>query len=294
MSNPLLRTKTALAALLVASLASARGELESALEAFKKGDYSAVVACATKVAEGHPERAKVLYLAGEAQLVVGRPAEAEEAFRGVLAHRDGSVPARVGLGRALTALGKLEDAEKELRAALAADAKDPQAHRALGDALLAAGKTKDAKASLDAAAKLAPGDPWVARSQVELALRTGDLAVAARAAKALSKARPRHPLGPFLAGLVHEKNGKTEKAIEAYEQALALDEAFLDAHKNLAILCHTMSATYSNAERVEKSLAHYERYFALGGVDPALENAYRQMKGFLGSMRRPGKEKDKE
>lgn len=42
-----------------------------------------------------------------------------------------------------------------------------------------------------------------------------------------------------------------------------------------------MSATYSIKERVDKSLAHYERYFALGGKDPELESAYRSMKSFL-------------
>jgi len=71
---------------------------------------------------------------------------------------------------------------------------------------------------------------------------------------------------------------------EAYDKALALDEKFLDAHKNLAILCHTMSNRYRNVERIKKSMHHYERYFALGGHDPKLEQTYRTTRSFLESQ----------
>jgi tetratricopeptide (TPR) repeat protein len=269
------------AVLLVAGAAFARGgELDRALDAFRKGDFKAVAEEGAKVGAMSPDRAKVLYLVGEAELVLGRFEKAEATFHELLTAKP-SVPARVGLGRAMTARGKHREAEMELRAAVAEDPKDAPAQRALGEALLAMRKLEEAEAALEQAAKLAPDDPWVSRAQVELALAAGDDKGAARIAKSLCKANPKHPLGPFLAAVVLEHGGKTDEAIEAYEKALALDELFLDAHKDLAILCHTQSATYSNAERVRKSLAHYERYFALGGTDPKLEAAYRQMKQFL-------------
>jgi tetratricopeptide (TPR) repeat protein len=277
------RTTLAVALLVAGSAFASGGELDGALEAFKKGDYKAVVEAGARIGATSPERGKVLYLAGEAHLLLGRAAEAETTFRAVLAAKS-SVPARVGLGRALTALGKHEEADKELRAAVAADPKDARAHLALGESLLAAKRLDDAKKSFDEAAKLSPGDPWIARGQVELALAQDDDKDAARIAKSLSKSKPEHPMGPFLSAVVLERQGKDDDAIESYEKALALDDAFLDAHKNLAILCHTMSATYSNVERVKKSLAHYERYFALGGKDPELETYYKQMKQFIEPM----------
>ncbi len=284
-------TRNLFAALaLCASVAFGGTELSSAVDAFKKGDYKAAIECAEMVDAQSPDHAKALYLVGETQLLLGDAAAAEVCFRALLGERAQSLPARTGLGRALTALGKLDDAEKELRCAVAADAKDAQARRALGEALTAAKKLVAAKTELAEAAKLAPGDAWIARSQVELALLSDEAKDAARIAKALCKAQPKHPLGPFLSGVVLEKQGEDDEAIEAYEKALALDETFLDAHKNLAILCHTMSATYSNTARVRKSLEHYERYFALGGKDPELKQTYEQVKSFVEPMLPPVKD----
>jgi predicted Zn-dependent protease len=283
MAMQLGRISTALVALvLLAGIAQARDVLiDKALAAFKSADYATVVSTASQVASDAPDYAKAQYLIGEAQLLLGKPEDAERAFKAVLAVHAESQPGRVGLGRALAAENKLEDAEAELRRAVAADAKDAQAHRALGDVLVRRENLKDAKAELVDAYKLAPKDPWVARSYVELLVRVEEPKDATRVANATTKARPDHPMGPFLEGVVLERDGKDEKAIESYEECLKRDDTFLDAHKNLAILCHTMSATYSIKARVDKSLAHYERYFALGGKDPELESAYRQMKAFL-------------
>jgi tetratricopeptide (TPR) repeat protein len=262
--------------------------LERALAALKQGDFAKVVASAREVPKDSADFAKAQYLAGEAQLVLGQPADAEQSFRAVLASNASSVPGHVGLGRALAGQDKLEEAEKELRAAVAADAKDARAHCALGEVLARRDRAKDARAELAEASKLAPKDPGVARSYVELLIRLDDKKDAAKVAKALTKACADHPMGPFLEALVLEREGSTDDAIRAYEAALKLDDAFLDAHKNLAILCHTMSATYSIQVRVDKALAHYERYFALGGKDPELQSAYEQMRSFL----RPEKQGD--
>jgi tetratricopeptide (TPR) repeat protein len=88
-------------------------------------------------------------------------------------------------------------------------------------------------------------------------------------------------MGPFLEGLGLERLSKDDEAIAAYEQALVRDDRFLDAHKNLAILCHTMSRTYSDAARTQKAKEHYERYFALGGADPQLRTMYDTLKRFF-------------
>ena len=266
---------------LLAAASSNESALERALAALQLGDYAKVVALAREVPADSPDFAKAQYVTGEAQLVLGQAAEAEKAFRAVLAAKATSVPARVGLGRALARQDKLEDAEKELRAAATADAKDARAHCALGEVLGWRGRAKEARAELAEASKLAPKDSGIARSHVELLIRLDEKKDAAKIAKAFGKACAEHPMGPFLAALVLEREGETDDAIREYEAALKLDDTFLDAHKNLAILCHTMSATYSIKERVDKSLAHYERYFSLGGKDPELESAYRSMKSFL-------------
>jgi tetratricopeptide (TPR) repeat protein len=81
-------------------------------------------------------------------------------------------------------------------------------------------------------------------------------------------------------GWVMERDAEDEQALEQYERALALDATFLDAHKNLAILCHTLSNTYQDKARTKLAFAHYERYFALGGKDATLRAMYDNLVNF--------------
>jgi len=74
-----------------------------------------------------------------------------------------------------------------------------------------------------------------------------------------------------------ERDGEDEQAIAEYQRSIELDPTFIDAHKNLAILCHTLSNTYRVKERVNLAYEHYERYFALGGKDPDLRAMYNDL-----------------
>jgi tetratricopeptide (TPR) repeat protein len=250
-------------------------------KAFEAADHKQVVAWAAEFPPQSPDAAKAQYLAGESLLVLGEPAKAETCFRAVLEARPKAVPAQVGLGAALSLLGQHEEALKVLEAALAQEPKDGAAARALAVALLAAGKVAEGTKRLEAAAKAAPKDPLTARALAEARLRADDLGGATQVGEALRKALPKHPMGDFLVALALDRDGKDKEAIEAYEQALAKDETFLDAHKNLAILCHVKSNTYQDQERVKKAFAHYERYFTLGGADARLKQMYDTMKAYF-------------
>jgi len=256
-------------------------KLEALTKAFESADYKQVVALAEQVAAESPDRAKAQYLAGEAFLVLGDPAQAETCFRAVLELRPKAVPAQVGLGTALTQREQHEEAVKVLEAAVAAEPKDAAASRALAVALLASGKTEDGTKRLEAAAKAAPKDAATARALAEARLRANDSAGAKQVGERLLKDLPKHPMGDFLVALALDREGEDKKAIEAYEKALAKDDTFLDAHKNLAILCHVKSNTYQDQERVKKAFAHYARYFELGGADARLKQMYDTMKAYF-------------
>ena len=254
--------------------------VKSVSEAFAAADHRGVIRLAGEVPESHADYAKAQYLAGESRLVLGEPAEAETAFRAVLAKKPKAVPALTGLGRALSLQAKHEEAEKVLREALALDAKDPAVPRALGEALGLAGQAEAGAKALEAALKLAPSDPLTVRALVEARLRADDVQGALDLAEKLAKASPKHPMGDFLVALARDKQGDAEKAIEAYEAALAKDATFLDAHKNLAILCHARSNTYQDQVRVKKAFEHYEAYFKLGGADERLKKMYATLQQF--------------
>ena len=267
--------------LVLSSSFLARGTaLDQATAAFQAGEYAKVLELAKPVAASEADYPRLQYLAGEAELALGAPAEAEKAFRSVLAQRPQAVPAQVGLGRALTALERNDEAAKVLDQALAAAPDDTGALTAHGLLLSATGKSDEARKELERAWKREPKNALVARGYVEVLLRADDTPAAAAVAEAFEKARPEHPMGPFLMAWTMERDNEDEPAIEQYELALTRDPNFIDAHKNLAILCHTLSKSYQIKERVKLAFEHYERCFALGGKDPELKAMYDNLLSF--------------
>jgi tetratricopeptide (TPR) repeat protein len=265
-----------------ASFAHAGDELlDASTKAFEAAQHRKVIEIAAEAGPDAKEAARLHYLAGESRLVLAEWAEAETAFRAVLAKRKDAVPAQVGLGRALSRQDKHDEALEVLRKAAKVDAKDVAAARALGEALLRAEKTDEGMKVLEVVQKSQPADVETARVLVEAHLKAGKVDEARVVAQKAVKGAPKHPVGDFLTALVLDREGKSKEAIEAYEKALAKDDAFLDAHKNLAILCHVDSNTYSDQERVKKAFAHYERYFALGGADARLKQMYDTMMAYF-------------
>jgi len=267
--------------LLLAAPTAAEGDLDVAMEAFRAGEYARVVEIAEGLPAGTDDYRRGLYLCGEAQLLLHRAEAAERSFTGVLELNPEAAPALVGLGRSLLAQSKLEQAEPHLRAALELDAKSASARRALGEWLVSARKFEEAETLLSKLYREDPTAPLSARALAECHLRAGRDGDAMAVAEAFIQADPRHPVGHFLQAVVLERMGEEDAAIESYAMALKRDERFLDAHKNLAILAHTLSNTYQIQERNDLALAHYARYFELGGHDPALEQTYLSMKKFL-------------
>lgn len=284
MKSRLLLTLSAAAAMALSAAttpAFAGGPVDDALAAFKAGEYEKAVEIASKVPEGDAARAKALYLVGESELARERWDEAKTAFDAVLEAKKDSVPALTGVGRALAGKGDREAAETALKKAVALDAKDASAHRALGELLLAEEKTDDARKELETAYKLDPKDPLNARSLVEGHLRANAPDAAQKVADAFAKTAPDSATAHFLKGLVLDRRGKAGDAIEHYEKAVKADDRYLDAHRNLAVVYTTSNANYANPDKVEKAVAHAERYIELGGKDKQLKELLDQIKGFL-------------
>lgn len=263
----------------LAAHATPAGEspLERAVADFQAGRFSAVVEARANLPKETRERARLLYLVGEALIVLDRFEEAESSFAEALVARPGAVPVLVGRGRALTGLGRFDEAQVPLAAALAAAADDVGARVALGELCMARGDLDGARTALSKAHAQAPDDALASRAWFEILLRTGERAEAAALAESLIERRPEHPLGDFLLGVAMEQDGDDRSAQAQYQRALELDPTFVDAHKNLAILCHTLSQNYSDKARAKLAYDHYAAYFELGGGDTHLRQLYDEL-----------------
>ena len=267
------RRRLLAASLLVAAAApswageAASASLADAVKRFEAADFQAASDIAEKVEPAHADFARARYLLGEIALIQGAHADAEARFRDALEKKPASGPVLAGVGRALLAQKDAAGAVPFLEKAAAADPKSARVRAGLGLARARADAADAGRKDLEAAAKLDPADPEVARAVVEERIDAGDLDGAGKAAAAFGKARKDHPMGAFLRALVLDRSKEFDKAIEGYEKAIALDPAFLDAHKNLGIVCIAENPTYQDREKTTKGLVHLRRYIDLGGKD---------------------------
>jgi tetratricopeptide (TPR) repeat protein len=261
------------------------GAIDDAKEKFSGGDFTGALAVADGIPEDDADYAKAQYLAGEIGLLLGDPAAAEKAFRAALAKKPGAEPILTGLGRALLERDQVAEASKVLDQAAKAAPESGRALCFLGIARMRGSEGRKGRKEVERGAQLAKDDPEVARASVVAYLADQDTDDALRAAQRFQKAQPKSPMGPFLVALVQEREKKYDDAIASYEAAAKLDDTFLDAHKNLAILCIAQNPLYTNQERTGKAMKHFERYFALGGRDAQVKQIWETLQQFIDSSK---------
>ncbi len=254
--------------------------VDAALKLAAEGKFSEALDAARAVPDTEKTYLKARYVVGEMELLLGDPAAAKEAFETVVEKKP-SAAALAGVGRSLLASGDAAGAVAPLVKAVAADPKAARYHAWLGIARVRSDAIGEGRKELDAAVKLDPADVDVVRAVVEDRLIAEDATGADKAIAAFMKAKKDNPFGPFLQGVVFDKTGKYDEAIAAYQKAIALDPGFLDARRNLAIVCVTQNPSYKDAKRTKIALEQLEAYVKLGGRDESLKRLAEQLPGFV-------------
>ena len=268
-----------------ATPARAGGLLPEARRHFGAGRFADALRAAEAVEADAGDFPRARYLAGEIHLLLGDADAAEERFRAALAKRPESVAILTGLGRALLVQDRDEEGVEVLTRAVRLDPKSARPLCFLGVAKLRSSYDKQGGKELAKASKLDPKDPEIARAVVLAWLDREEPKRARKEARRFTRARKEHPMGPFLEALVLEREGEFAEAIVAYGKAIGIDAAFLDAHKNLAILCIAQNPLYRDRKRTELALEHFERYKRLGGKDREVLAVYETLLGFLAANR---------
>jgi tetratricopeptide (TPR) repeat protein len=142
---------------------------------------------------------------------------------------------------------------------------DPQAQRAFDAARahLRAGRTADAERGFrDVIAK----HPELGGAHANLGLilrNTGKYDESIAALEQAVKASPKQPVFLNQLGVSYRHKGQFQKAQKAYEQAIALDDNYAEAHLNLGVLLDLYIGDSALA------LTHYERYLVLSPAGDA-------------------------
>lgn len=182
-----------------------------------------------------PRKADPLAAAEELR-AAGRLAEAEAAYRQVLAKAPGNAAAYQGLALLAHQVGKGEQAAELMAAAVARAPAVAAYRRNLGELYRRLGRTDAAVEQGRAATELAPADA-VAWYNLGIALDdAGDLTGARDAYRRAVRHDPRHNLAWNNLGSVLNRRGDEDAALDAYLRAADIDPRHAEAQNNAAAI----------------------------------------------------------
>jgi serine/threonine protein kinase/Flp pilus assembly protein TadD len=166
---------------------------------------------------------------GVALGLLGRNAEAEQAFRKVLELR-GPHPATCNnLGIVLAGQQRFTEAEEACRQAIGLLPDYPEAHNNLGKVLMHQGKTAQAEAELRRAIALNSGQVEAHHTLGVLLATQGQLVEAEKEFRAVVALRPNDAAGHADLGLACHQQGKLEDAEKELRRAVALNPGYAEA-----------------------------------------------------------------
>ncbi len=227
-----------------------------------EGDHVEAVAAFDRVLSLDPEYLAARIRRGNALFELGRIADAERDYLGVLDGVPGQSAARYGLGRIDYDSGEFDQALQHFEAAIAGQPEGSVIHHQLGLTLRRLGRHDEATAHLERNEHRRVVFPDPLRELVNglnvsseahffrgtAAIRRGDARGALDAFLRALEAQPGSARTTFSVGLAQIELGDKEAAEARMRQAIALDEDYREPHFNLALIL-AERADYEAAER---------------------------------------------
>ena len=165
---------------------------------------------------------KASFLLGQALAQLGRPAEAERAFRDTLRMRPGDVDARVGLADLFLSTERFADAVPLFREYLQVVRHNAGAHHNLAMALLALGQDADAIAEFEQAVAASPADANFRLSLGQALASSGRLENAVDHFRVGLKLAPTHPRMMSALALTLAAGGEVNEPLDLFRRARQL------------------------------------------------------------------------
>lgn len=234
----------------------------------KAGDKAGAYAEFRTAADLAPGWAEARMGFGFACLALGRVSEAADAFVKVCDADESAVEARTVAGVCMSSLGRAAGAVLFFREAAALEPGKASHWINLGDALVRAGRNAEAVEAYAEGVRLMPGHPG-ARLKLALAYeREGDYYNAYASLKAAVSMNRRCAHAYYILGRVASKLGHLGEARSAFEEALEISPAYVEARMSLCDVCEA-SGDVEAAERHRGLLSIISEF----GLRPAAAGA---------------------
>ncbi len=194
---------------------------------------------AQKVLEGFPDRVESHLLMAAALRAQGRHADAVDRLDAARERFGPSEPLAAEKALTLGLAGSPGPGIAAARRGLEDHPDSARLHAVLGALLFSTGRKDDAVAgerAIDRALALAPEDPEPLRTRARFRAATGNLEGARADCEAYLAQRPNDAELLFILAVVHERSGRPEAAIAAYQRAAQADARAFAPRNNLALL----------------------------------------------------------
>jgi tetratricopeptide (TPR) repeat protein len=206
-----------------------------AREAVHDGNLEKALALLIQARKAAPQNPDVLYDFGIVALRMSLFPDAVGAFRAALATRPDDANSLYGLGRAQIGLGKYQDAAETFSRYATIYPQDASGHYALGIVLASLEKNDEAREQFQKSVELQPEQTESYLQLGRICLDSGDLDCAAADFNRVLHRDPRHAEALAAMGRLEFQRKDFAKAIELFEQSIAVDPAIRQAHYYLGL-----------------------------------------------------------
>ena len=258
-----------------AAVIAAWNTFERELSRLAGGDARGALPGLSRLARAHPESTVFQATYARALKDTGRPAQAVDMYRRLVARDPSDAAMYHDLAVAAAAAGLTGEAMRAEQAALALQPSNAAASNGLGLLLAGAGKPTEAVGAFERATQ---DDPSNAVFWANLGNARRDAGDASRAEQAYRTALERDPRSADAAnglGVLLVQQQRAAEAIRWFERALAGSPVFVEARLNLGI-------AYQETGNREKAIEAYRRVVADGAPDSREHKAARRLLASLG------------
>jgi tetratricopeptide (TPR) repeat protein len=198
-------------------------------------------------------------------LEVNRPLRAEELCRDYLAVHPGCADHLRLLAHALQKQNRLEEAEKQLRFALSLKPNFPQLHEDLGGVLALQKRFEEAIPSLEQAIQL---DPTQALAHKKLGQALAIVGRGEEADEAFGDFLDKRPdAADIVQGMELLEKGRTDEAIEHFQQLIRKNPNNVNAMRNLAVIYFKEKEHMNDAEALLRRVVEIAPDYAAGWLN---------------------------